>query len=168
MHIYISRTWIKTRNHFEFPILKLTQVLNLIRNWLVVVLFDSSMNNWSGRCQHFFLDKSIFEFSDRNWTQIQIFISIRLVLVLFDNLMNNLCERRQYFFLQAPFLNSSYSNWPKCIFSSQSEDSFMEKYNLSTQKRGIFDTLPHPLIKIFKVWVLDKNSSRYPAPTECN
>ena len=106
MFIYIFQTWINIRNHFEFPILTLTQ--------------------------------------------IPISISIGLVLVVFDNLMNNLWERRQYFFLQTPFLNSSYSNRLKCIFSSQSDGSFMERYNLRTQKGGIFDMLPYPQIKIFK------------------
>ena len=90
----------------------------------------------------FFLVKFISEFPYQNLIHAPNFFSIRLVLVVFDSFMNNLSGRRQYFFFVNSFLNSSYSNWPRCIFSTQYDDSFMEKYGLSIQKRGIFDRLP--------------------------
>ena len=65
-----------------------------------------------------------------------------LVFLVFDSFMNNLSGRRQYFFFVNSFLNSSYSNWPRYIFSTQYDDSLMEKYGLSLQKRGFFDRLP--------------------------
>ena len=61
--------------------------------------------------------------------------------------MNNLSGRRQYFFLLISFLNFPYSNWPICIFSTQSDDSFMDKYS---KKGNFWQASPAPQIKIFK------------------
>ena len=90
----------------------------------------------------FFLVKFISEFPYQNLIHVPNFFSIRLVLVVFDSFMNDWWWRRQYFLFVNSFLNFPYSNWPRYTFSTQSDDSFMEKYGLSIQKRGIFDRLP--------------------------
>ena len=99
----------------------------------------------------FFFAPIFFEFLILKSSHVPIIFSIRLVFLVFDSFMNNWWGKRQYFFLVISFLNSPYSNWLRCIFSTQSDDSFMEKYDLGIQKRGIFDRLPRrPKSKFLK------------------
>ena len=90
----------------------------------------------------FFFAPIFFEFLILKSSHVPIIFSIRLVFLVFDSFMNNWWGRRQYFFPVNSFLKSPYSNWPRRVFSTQSDDSFMEKYDLGIQKRGIFDRLP--------------------------
>ena len=71
-----------------------------------------------------------------NWikTRWDILPKLNPPRFVYDSFMNDLSGRRQYFFLLISFLNSPYSNWTSCIFSTQSDNSFMEKYDLSLQK----------------------------------